>query len=289
MNPRGIASILLFLVLAGLIAHFYNEITKLQTEITEVEMAIRRTQQELRGFDGLRPDTLMITYLEERIKFIDEWVFHNGKFFLTEDNSTITWSYLQSIMNRFNPNYQFDFTVVNRAGEYDYTVSGLGSIHDIYAFVSHVEKLGALYTVENVVLNSSLQESDTGPPINYVSYNVLLRPWTDRSIGMRLNEQPFRRIQYAPLLRDPMRAAIHLPLRNPLQERFIAYDNLNLVSFGTREAFFTQITGGTEVIRLRPMERVAYGYFSHVDERNNRAVFRINRTGLYETVYREMH
>ncbi|MCL2063767.1 MAG: hypothetical protein FWG98_05295 [Candidatus Cloacimonetes bacterium] len=287
MNPRGLASILLFLILLGLVGYFYNEINKLQEEIYGVEVAIRQVEQELRGFEGLVPDTLMITYLKEKIVFIDEWVFHNGKFFLNYDSSAITWGYMQNILSRFNQNFQFDFTVINRSGAFDYTVSGSGSIADLYAFLSHVEKLGALYTVENVVLNSSLQESETGPPNNVVSYNVLIRPWVDPAIGMRLNEQPFRRIQYAPLLRDPMRAAIHSPIRNPLQERLISYEDLRLISFGTREAFFTQEINST-VIRLRPMERVAYGYFSHVDEANSRAVFRINRTGLYETVFQPL-
>jgi hypothetical protein len=32
------------------------------------------------------------------------------------------------------------------------------------------------------------------------------------------------------------------------------------------------------------MQRIAYGFFSHVDNQN-RAVFRINTTGLYETMH----
>ena len=287
MNLRVLISVLLFLALAGVIYYYHKEITEIQEEISGVETSIRHTQHELAGFAGLEPDTLMVTYLRERINFIDYWVFHNGKFFLTEDSSMITWTYMQSIINRFNQNFQFNFSTTTRTGGAgnDYTVTGSGSIHDLYAFISHVERLGALYTIENVTLSSGLIESEVGAPINLVTYNVLIRPWVDPAIGKRLNDQSLRRIQYTPLLRDPMRAAIHQPIPNPLQERLISYEDLRLVSFSNRDAYFTL---GNTVVTLRPMERVAYGYFSHVDSANNRAVFRINRTGLYETVFQEL-
>ena len=203
-----IISVFLILTLIGYLHHSFFGSGKMKNDVTteELELSIRRIQQELRGFDGLRPDTLMVSYLRDRLNFIDDWIFNNGKFFLSEDNSTITWDYLRSIGNHINPEFQFDFTVVNRSGEFDYTISGIGNTNDVYALISHLEKLGALYTIENVVINSSLQESDKGPPINYVSYNILIRPWVDRAIGLRLNEQPFRDIEITPLLSDPMEA-----------------------------------------------------------------------------------
>ena len=285
MKTSNTISLILFLLLAAVVGYFYYHISNLNKEIEFVNEEFGKVEMELRTFEGLRPDTLIISYMRDRISFIENWIFHNGKFFLVEDNSMITWPYLQNIINRFNQNFQFDFAVVTSGAEqYSYTVSGSSSIHDIYAFISHIERLGALYTIETLTFSQVFRESDTGPE-NIVNYNISIRPWIDTAIGKSLGEQPFRRIQYSPLLRDPMRPSIHPPMWNPSQEQFIAYEDLQFVSFSSGQAYF--ILDNT-IVTLRPMQRVAYGYFSHVEESNSRAVFRINRTGLYETVYQEL-
>jgi hypothetical protein len=69
-------------------------------------------------------------------------------------------------------------------------------------------------------------------------------------------------------------------MRIPSQEAMVSFYELSFISFTQQHAFF--IDGARNVIALAPMQRIAYGFFSHVDNQN-RAVFRINMTGLYET------
>ena len=285
MSNSSKASIIFLIVLVLVAGYFYHNIKSLNEEIAAVQIVVGNVERELSAFEGLRPDTLMISYLRDRRNHLDNWIFLNGKFFLASDNSMITWPYLQNITNRFEPNFQFNFAVVPREeGLFNYTISGQGSIHHLYAFISHIERLGALYTIENLVLSQNYQESETGP-INVINYNITIRPWIDAAIGKRLEDEALRRVQYSPLLRDPMLPAIYPPMENPSQDQFMAYEDLQFVSFSGGQAFFIY---NNTVVTLRPMQRVAYGYFSNVDERNNRAVFRINKTGLYETVYQEL-
>jgi len=284
MSNKSRTSLFVFILLAIVLVYFFYSISKIDSEITAVDNLISIAERELDLYGDFRPDTLRVSYLLEQINYLESWLFHNGKFFLSEDNSMITWHYLQNIINRFNQDFQFNFTTVSGgSNQYNYTVSGSSSMNDLYAFISHIERLGALYTIENLNFNQNFRETDTGPS-NIVNYVIVIRPWIDASLGRSLHEQPFRRVQYTPLFRDPMRPAIHPPMRNPNQEQYVAHENLQLVSFTNEQAFF--ILDKT-ILTLKPMERVAYGYFSHVDEENNRVVFRINKTGLYETVYKE--
>jgi hypothetical protein len=224
----------------------------------------------------------LVQYFTEKYNFIELWTMQNSKFFLQEDNTKITWEYLQNIVNRFNEPFQFNFSVTNKArNDTDYNISGSSRIRDLYIFISILEKLGALYTLETLTMNSNFRESDEGP-VNDVNFTLLLKPHVDQSTGKRLADQELRRINYSNIMKDPLRPAIYNPMTDPEQEKFIHYEQLKLISFTPGQAYFSQ---GSSIISLTPMQKVAYGYFSHIDESNNRAVFRINKTGLYETVY----
>jgi len=111
---------------------------------------------------------------------------------------------------------------------------------------------------------------------------MVIKPWVDAAKGKDILNTPFKRVAFTPLAKDPFRPAIHPPMFDPNQEKFPNHEELKLVSFTRNMAFF--ITPTNHTLTLKPNQAVAYGYFSHVDS-NNRAVFKINRTGFYDTVY----
>ena len=280
-------TLILFVLLVVIASFFGRQIYNQNLKIEDMERALERVQRELRQYDGVVIDTLLIYYLQVKIEYMDEWSIQNSKYFLSRDDSRTTWTYLQNIINRFNPDFFFNFTVSSRsAGQNEYTLSGIALISDLYILVNHIERLGALYTIESLDLSQTFQETERGPT-NFINYSINIKPWIDSSVGRDINQTPMRRIAFFPLLRDPMRPALHPPMTDPAQEVFDKHENLRLVSFTQNEAFFLDHTG--RLVNLRRMQRVAYGYFSHVDTRNSRAVFRINRTGLFETIFLEMN
>jgi len=278
-------SIFLFILLLIIVGVFYFDISQRNMQIETLEQALRTAEQELASFGGIRPDTLRVNFLSEKIAHLEGWAFDNSKFFLAADDSRITWAYLQNIIRRFNRNLDFNFSVVNRGPSlFDYTITGTTTVPYLNAFVNHIEKLGALYTIENITVTQNFVATERGP-VNNINYSMTLRPWVDATLGKNLNEAEMRRISYSRLPRDPFRPSIHPPMRVPSQEALIAHEHLRFVSFTNQHAFF--VDQNSNVIALSPLQRVAYGFFSHID-RENRAVFRINRTGLYETIFKTL-
>jgi hypothetical protein len=268
--------------LLGIAGYFYFDISRNNKQVEVLEQAFSRAELELASFGGIRPDTLRINFLSKQITHLEDWAFDNSKFFLAADDSRISWAYLQNIIRRFNRNLDFNFTVVNRgSNQFDYTITGVTTIPYLNAFVNHIEKLGALYTIENLTISQTFRDTPTGP-VNSINYTLTLRPWVDANLGKNLSETAMRRISYSRLPKDPFRPSIHSPMRIPSQEALISHANLKFISFTSQHAFF--VDNNSTVIALSPLQRVAYGFFSHVD-RENRAVFRINRTGLYETIH----
>ena len=283
MNYAVRNSIILFLILLAVIGFVYYDVTEKQKEIDALQLSINLVFAELNPLLATygRPDTLKIRYHREQITHMDNWALLNSKFFLASDDSRNSWAYLQNIVRRFNRNLEFNFIASSRSGVYEYTITGSTTISYLNAFVSHIEKLGALYTIENFSMSQLFAESETGP-INHLNYTMILKAHVDPSIGRNLAETELRRISFARLITDPFRPAIHLPMTVPSQEAMVSIDELTFISFTQQHAFF--IDGADNVIALTPMQRIAYGFFSHVDNQN-RAVFRINRTGLYETMH----
>jgi hypothetical protein len=283
MNYAVRNSIILFVFLLIVIGFVYYDVTEKQKEIDLIQMNLDRVYAELNPLLATvgRPDTLKISHLKDQIDHMDNWALQNSKFFLSADDSRISWAYLQNIVRRFNRNLEFNFVANSRGGVYEYNITGLTTIPYLNAFVNHIEKLGALYTIENFGMTQIFAESDTGP-VNNLNYTLTLKAHVDQSIGRNLAETELRRISFARLITDPFRPAIHLPMKDPNQEAMVSIDELTFISFTQHNAFF--IDGSQNVIALTPMQRIAYGFFSHVDNQN-RAVFRINTTGLYETMH----
>jgi hypothetical protein len=282
MNYATRNSIILFVLLLVIVGWVYYDANEKNKEITELQESLQKVSSEINSLTANRtimPDTLMIHYLNEQIVQLDNWALLNSKFFLNADDSRTSWAYLQNIVRRFNRNLEFNFVAATRSGTNEYTITGTTTIPYLSAFVNHIEKLGALYTVENFTLAQSFNETDQGPT-NFLNYTILLRSWVDPSIGRSLLDTELRRISYPRLISDPFRPAIHTPMRIPSQETMVSFYELTFISFTQQHAFF--IDGSNNVIALAPMQRIAYGFFSHVDNQN-RAVFRLNTTGLYET------
>jgi hypothetical protein len=275
-------SIILFLVLLLIIGFVYYDVNEKNKVIAQISSSLATVSSEINSLTVNRtvmPDTLMLSYMQDQITHLDNWALLNSKFFLQTDDTRISWAYLQNIVRRFNRNLEFNFGTNNQQGVLTYNITGITTIPYLNAFVNHIERLGALYTIENVTLSQNFTETDDGPR-NFINYTIALRSWVDPSIGRNLGETELRRITFPRLINDPFRPAIHTPLRVPSQEAMVSFYELTFISFTQQHAFF--IDGSSNVIALAPMQRIAYGFFSHVDNQN-RAVFRINTTGLYET------
>jgi len=290
MSYQAKCTLIFTLILIVMIGLFYNSISKLNKEIASIEELLQKTENERDDLkkQGFQPDTLKVQFHTNKVNYMENWTIEHSKYFLKAEDSKVTWEYLQGIVNRFDDSFQFNFqqqAASRGQGQIDYAISGTHKIMYLYIFINYIEKLGALFTIESVTINNFFRETPTGPQ-NDVHFNMIVRPHVDANMGKDILQTPMRRIDYAYIMKDPMRPAIHNPMKDPEQDRFVDSETLELFAFTTNRANFT---GANQVaISLTPMQRVAYGYFSHVDERNRRAVFRINRTGLYETIYKKI-
>ena len=278
-------SLIIFLVICCFVAYFFVANKALDQKITKLNADLNKVNAELRRYDpNIEQDIRRINHLQAQVDYLEVETTQKSKFFLAKDESKITWEYTQQIINRFNQNFRYQFSAKAGGNSNEYTIAGTTRLADLYAFVSHIEGLGALYTIENMTITPYFKESETGP-INDLYYTIVLKPHVDASKGRDILNTPFRRVAYGTLPKDPFRPGIHEPMADPNQERFVKYEDLKFVSFTKDTGYFINENG--QIVTLKPNQPVAYGYFSHIDS-SNRAVFRINRTGLYDTVYKNL-
>ena len=279
-------AIYLTLVLLLVCGFVYWQHKKLTEQIEPLKASLAEKNGEIASLlPEFKPDPDKLEWLDKKVTHMENWTLEYSKFFLSEDTSRITWEYLQEIVKRFDENFQFNFATVTNRNQTDYTISGQVKVIYLYVFINYLEKLGALYTIENIIINHNFHQTDDGPA-NDINFNISIRPWVDKAIGKNLHETPLRRINYDYIMKDPFRPTVHVPMRDPAQEQFTDYEPLKLIGHSGNTGYFS--SENRTVIQLNPMQRVAYGYFSHIDSKNNRAVFRINKTGLYENIYIEL-
>jgi hypothetical protein len=281
-------SLVLFLVLVIVSYTFYNGNKKINEKIKDVDGLFSAVKVEL-----MKPeyivlnintdiDSMNITYMRSKLLYYESWAKENSKFFLNQDDSKTSWAYFQDITKQFNANFPMEFSM-DAKEENKYNVSGDARIADFNSFINYMEKLEALYTIETATIHPNFHETENGP-MNTIIFSLNIKAHVDAPRGRKLDEN-LRKIAFNTLPKDPFRPAIHDPMEDPNQEKYIKYDDIKFVSFTHDQAFF--LDANNHVIVLKQNQPVAYGYFSHVDNRN-RAVFRINRTGLYETIYKNL-
>ena len=273
-------SLILAVILIAIVTLSYNNHRKLKIRQQNANIELQNLENEREIYSGGDRDDQYLTYLLAKIDFAEKWTIENSKFFLKDENSINSEIYFQNIARRYVPNIRLNFfpRIIN--SQTIYTLSGTSSILELYTFINYIEKLGALFTIENLTINNNFVETENGPQ-NKIDYSIDIKPH-GKNTGSDYIQIPLRRITITQMQRDPFRPAIYEPITDPNQEILVKHDELTLVSFYQNEAFF--VDSQNNLVTLTPDQRVAYGYFKHIDSQN-RAVFMINKTGIYETVY----
>jgi hypothetical protein len=276
-NGLILTVILLIIVFFG-VKNYISNNTKLKQIRQEYNDKVKTVKQ----YEHVIEDPLEIAYLKDKINYIETWKNKDGKFFLSSDNSKTSWMYLQNIIHQFNPTMEITFTsTTNKSGESEYLIFGDTMVSDFNYLINYIERLRALYTIEYLNVNPEFRETDFGL-VNKIVFSLTLKPWID--INGQITE--VNRLDIQALSNDPFKPAVYNEMKDAMQEKYLNIDDLKFISFSDEIAFFQD--NSRHIIRLKSNDKVGYGYFSHVDKNSERAVFKINKTGIYKTLYKNL-
>jgi hypothetical protein len=238
--------------LAG-IERMKNNIVQLQQEKTRLD-SIKQER------DKLRPEEM-------------------DKLLLKIDRPDITYNYLLNITDKFAPDFSFNFNP--SAGSQNdiissnyYELVGNSSIEQLHKFVFNLEEQPLFYEIDDLSVSSlNASKQDT------VSFNMKVRSFYGET-GIEPDEADFKNYKRKKYGASPFYSKIHSPL--PVNEELLNLNQLELIGLNPQEAFLEDKDGKVHV--LKPGQKIQYGYFSYINWKQQKAIFRINKVGLNKNI-----
>lgn len=271
-----LATILIFKLVMGITSS-----NKLKTE-TE---ALQKSKTELASLANVEIDTMQVYKVKLKIAEMDKWQAQNGKYFLNDDNSKITWSYISKIINTYCSNLELNFEAVDDNATADptkksYKLSGTSDPHTLCVFLNNLENQPLLYTIDETSFIQNVQQDENGMKTTLVNFEITINSRIDGN-GKAMEEIRFRNIK-AYGSNNFFTAKIFTPVSNPNEENNISTVNMTLLSLTPNKAFVKD--SNNRVYILTPGAKVAYGYLESINWRDQSITFKLNKIGIYKNL-----
>ncbi len=271
---------LLILIIISRIFVGYNFNKRIKIE----DNALKKNNAEWQALQSVTIDTMLVYVLKVKIAETQKWQKQYGKYFVREDNTRETWTYLNTLVNNYCPNMEFNFENSQSNAEenltsFSYKVSGIATVNDFYTFITHLEKQPALYTIERLVAEYFTDSSDNENVKHKVNFEFYLYSWLSPE-GIPVRDIQQRQNFADQISYNAFSPKIHPFYKNVEEELHLNAENMTLVSITPQKAFIKYSDG--KVYILVPGSRVAYGFLSSINWAQQSITFKINKIGVYK-------
>lgn len=271
-----VLSLLLILMVGGtlfMIRKASKEAGILITENEETEKEIAALESQISNIDSL------MALFELRKAMIAE----QSKVILREDSPNLTYQYLLRLLGWMDMNIIYDFAAnkINgdkESGANSYVISGRADYMDVANFTRFIEHQRALITIQELSLGSDgVANSDT------VSFSMVLNThyhssgldWQDiRLAQINADLSPYQ------LFRSLVWDSAQYDEHEEQDPNLVNIDNSILIGIGNKQIFLRDNQGIIRILNLR--DKVLGGYLYSIDQRDNKAVFKVDKYGLEE-------
>ncbi|MDD3051975.1 MAG: hypothetical protein PHR06_12645, partial [Candidatus Cloacimonetes bacterium] len=255
-------------------------IVGLEAEHKKLDTELKKTVAEIAREPEVR----------ERLEQVKEEVFLTNKTMYTNDDPTITLSYLFDIVDTYKNYLLFNYSIVaSGTAEADnsvnynlYSIEGTTYINLFYVFLDQLERQPSFYTVESVNLNM-----DSTEDFGMVSFNIKLKayfsPDSTPIESRKLAKYKKRTLEFNPFY--PRVHPIILPEDKEAFDKLVDCESAEIVALSRSSVFVRQ---GSLIRLLKIDDRVKFGQLESINFDKQEAVFTISKHGIKEYVYRRL-
>ncbi len=285
-NSLTIAVIWLILLCTGVIWYFSDTSTlkKINKGIGTFEKKLADSQSKVKR----------LTEVESLHKEINEKWQNRPKRIITADEPSSTISYLYKIISDHNLNIYYDFVLndkkeVNKVTKFNFTIKGEGPYEDIYRMIWYLTYEPILYKINSLTLKKHALNSD------YLRFTMKLQGFSVESEPDSLEDNSNFRLTnfnrtirqhdiFTPLIvttpktvaqkTTTVKTGPKLPPKLPGQ---IDAEKASLKAVTSTSIFISE--GKSGVKQLKVGDKVYLGKLVAIDQKNNLAVFVIEKLG----------
>lgn len=207
-------------------------------------------------------------------------VAQQSKVILDIDNPTITYQYLLKLMNWARRNVIFSFASSPNTNKEvfwnEYVLSGSANYMDLAVFTQHLENQRALVTIEDFSLSADgMAKSDT------VSFSMIIRTHFKNGGISQTDLTPRKFKGYLPSFQlFKSRVWDHAQTVEEIDPRIVDIDQSTLIGISDNRIFLRDSQGVIRILAVR--DKVVGGYLYNIDQRQGKAVFKIDKYGIPE-------
>ena len=225
-------------------------------------------------------------FYNDSLKVLLNEVSESDKILLDNEDSRITFDYLNRLASQSNSylNFQFrsqGFTEYDNYNVSRYSLNGDAFFNNIYNFIWKLENYKRLYEIESISLEE-IKKADTPDqiPRSYIKFNILLKGLSSKEKTLGLEDIVDRkRVEY--LSYNPFRPLVQERLpRNT--EGLLDVSSAKLQGLTEDRAFIVDARGELKVMKVG--DRVWLGYLIRINKRKNEVEFHLNKGGFAENV-----
>lgn len=277
-KTRNFILLLVLLVLTVLAAILINRglsgrYDVLKTENAELEREL--TQMRYQAQQG--------SHLMEELERMQEQHFLMDKIIPDANNTTLTLSYIFSILREYRSHFDFDFMITESGyTESDedlkynlYEITGKAPLSRLFVFIDQLERQPVFYTIESLSMES-LQVEEGGQ----VRFTLTFRGYSTET-GTSFARIGLRPLQKRQLPYNIFYPRIHEPYLPEQDAGYPDIDDLEVVGL-TRDQVYIRDRSTQSIMTFSVGEKVRHGFLDRIDWTKQEAVFKINRIGLIQ-------
>ncbi len=276
---RNSLVLLLIFIFVASIFNFINfrkakRLKEINVKHNELIKVIDRLDKQINSFGNEAE-------MEAALLKMEKEASRQDKMIVKTDAPASTYRYLMDISDRYCPDFKFDFKLSNdgkvKGVDYnEYTIFGDASIKSLYIFIYQLENQSRLYTIDNLLINSTKAENG-----DLVRFSLTIRAFYANN-GYEPKAIPFKPLKRKSISYNPFYPRIHEPISISFFEGMLRVEDLVLTGLTPEMAIVKDNSQNMHMIKVN--DKVAYGYLAKIDWDRQRVTFNINKIGITERV-----
>ncbi len=254
-------------------------------KLKKISQNINSLENEITTLESSNPQLSKISSIEQQLIVLREKKLRNSKVLLIDENSKITYKYLDDLRKKYTPKVSFDFQFENKndkkIGKKSsiYTVSGNAPIASFYRFLDNIENQRPLYLINRISVDEYADLSEDGEFKDFVAFTFTLEGIKDAK-GTPLEKIELRKTIANLSSYNPFKARIYAPIDDIEQAELLDLDSATILSMTEEEVILSDDSG--EYFTLAVPDKIAYGFLQKINFQKQFVKFSVNRIGIPE-------
>ncbi len=216
-----------------------------------------------------------------------EEAFLNNKVILKNNDPTIALAYFYDLSDLYSSSFNFEFGIVDTGIVLEdaevrfnkYVITGTANLFDVFSFIDQLERQPFCYSLETLALSSQSAQK-----FEEVAFSLEVKGYYTKS-GIELSEYDLNRGKRRSINNNFFSPLLHGKL-TPDDKFFMSLidiEAVTIIALSNDKVFVKNDQDG--IIKILSIgSQVKYGIMESIDWKQQEAVFKLNRYGVYEYI-----